>query len=260
VLIYWSALTLGPVVAGASLTLTSYALSASRGLVAAIPGGLGILLSALEVVLLIAGLTGLFHFLPNAPVRWRHAFAGALVATLGLEAAKKGLAWYVDIVPTYSVVYGAFATLPILLLWIYLVWVIVLLGAEVAACAPTIALELPPSRSGPGSRFGDGVGIVRALSEARAAGQAGLSAWALADRLRLDPQRIEEALGALTGLDWVGRLENDREQRQVLLVDPATTAAKPLIDRLLLGGGDVDLANFRRSARLDALRLADLIE
>jgi membrane protein len=260
VLIYWAALTLGPVVAGASLTLTSYALSASRGLVAAIPGGLAVLLTTLEVVLLVTGLTALFHVLPNTPVRWRHAFAGALTATLGLEVAKKGLAWYVDIVPTYSVVYGAFATLPILLLWIYLVWVIVLLGAEVAACAPTIALELPSSQPGPGSRFGDGVAVVRLLARARAAGQVGLSSWALADSLRLDPQRVEEALGALTALDWVGRLENDGENRQVLLVDPATTAAGPLIDRLLLGGGDPDLDGFRRRAQFDALGLAELIE
>ena len=52
------------------------------------------------------------------------------------------LAWYVSSVPTYSMVYGAFATVPILLLWIYLGWVIVLLGAVIAAYAPSLQMRV----------------------------------------------------------------------------------------------------------------------
>jgi membrane protein len=259
VLIYWAALTLGPVVVGASLTLTSYAVSASRGLVTAIPGGLGVLLSTLEWLLLVGGLTGLFQILPNAQVRWKHALMGALFAACGLEIAKKALAFYVEIVPTYSVVYGAFATLPILLLWIYLVWVIVLVGAEVAACAPTLALNLRPRPLLAGSRFADAVAVLRVLAQARrTAGVGGSSVDDLADSLRLDPLRVDEALAALTRLDWVGRIEDDDRHRHVMLVEPMATSAAPLIDLLLLAD-DPQLAVFRLRSGFARLKLDELI-
>jgi membrane protein len=259
VLIYWAALTLGPVVVGASLTLTSYAVSASRGLVTAIPGGLGVMLSTLEWLLLVGGLTGLFQILPNAQVRWKHALMGALFAACGLEIAKKALAFYVEIVPTYSVVYGAFATLPILLLWIYLVWVIVLVGAEVAACAPTLALNLQPRPLLAGSRFADAVAVLRVLAQARrTVGVGGSSVDDLAENLRLDPLRVEEALAALARLDWVGRLEDDDRHRQVILVEPMVTSATPLIDLLLLAD-DPQLAVFRLRSGFSRLRLDELL-
>jgi membrane protein len=67
---------------------------------------------------------------------------GGLFVAAAFELAKKALAWYVDAVPTFSAVYGAFATLPILLLWIYLGWVIVLLGAVIAAYAPSLQMRV----------------------------------------------------------------------------------------------------------------------
>ena len=68
---------------------------------------------------------------------------------LGFEVTQKVLAWYVSAVPTYSVVYGAFATFPIFLLWIYLGWVIVLLGAVIAAYAPSLAMRVVPVQAVP---------------------------------------------------------------------------------------------------------------
>ncbi|MFY8088681.1 MAG: YihY family inner membrane protein, partial [Rubrivivax sp.] len=129
VLVYWAALTLGPLALGMSLTLTSYAVSASKGWVSALPGGVSLLLELIQFLLLAATTAGLFHFVPHTAVRWRHAWAGGLFVAVGFEVVKKLLAWYLDTVPSYSAVYGAFAAVPILLLWVYLVWVIVLLGA-----------------------------------------------------------------------------------------------------------------------------------
>jgi membrane protein len=129
VLIYWAALTLGPLVLGVSLSLTSWALTASKGVVSALPGGVSLLLNTLEFVLMAGGMAGLFHFVPNTHVRWRHAIAGGVFVAVGLEVAKRVLAWYVGTIPTYSAVYGAFAAVPIFLLWIYVAWLIVLWGA-----------------------------------------------------------------------------------------------------------------------------------
>jgi membrane protein len=71
-------------------------------------------------------------------VAWRHALIGALLAALAFEGAKHGFAFYLTEVPTYRVVYGAVAVLPVFLIWIYLCWLIVLTGA-----AATATLEQP---------------------------------------------------------------------------------------------------------------------
>ncbi len=258
ILVYWTALTLGPLALGVSLSLTSYALSASRGLVAALPGGLGLLLAGIEFGLLAAAMAGLFHFVPNTPVRWRHAWAGGLFVALAFELAKKGLAWYVGFVPTYSVVYGAFATVPILLLWIYLGWVIVLLGAVIAAYAPSLQMHLVTRPPLPGQRFDLALAVLRQLASARREPQRGLVLAELAAGLRADPLQLEPVLELLAELDWVSRLDEDGDARHVLLCDPATTLARPLVEQSLLAPGPATSA-FRAATRLDSLLLAEVI-
>jgi YihY family inner membrane protein len=136
VLVYWAAITLGPLLLGMSLTLSSFALTASRGIVDALPGGLALALQTLEFALLMLATSALFRYVPNTDVRWRHALAGGRFVSVGFGVAKRALAWYVGAMPGISMIYGAFATVPILLLWIYLSWLIVLFGAVIAAYAP----------------------------------------------------------------------------------------------------------------------------
>ncbi|HEX6016995.1 MAG TPA: YihY family inner membrane protein [Burkholderiaceae bacterium] len=259
VLVYWAALTLGPLLLGVSLSLTSYAISASRGLVDALPGGVGVLLLALEFGLLAAGFAALYRFVPNTYVRWAHAWAGGLFAALGFEGAKRALAWYVGLVPTYSVIYGAFATLPILLLWIYLSWLVVLLGAVIAAYAPSLAMRVVRVPDTPGYRFALAVALLRELSRARRAAQRGLGLHELAAAVRVDPLQVEPVLDLLMAMDWVARLDEAGAQRHVLLVDTERTPARPLIDALLLGD-DRAAAAFRRRAGLDTLTLSELLD
>ena len=118
--------------------MASYALSASKGLVAAIPGGLRPVFDVLEFGMVALGLALLYRHVPNTRVEWGHAAVGAVFAALGVEVAKSLLAWYVAKVPTYSMVYGTFATVPILLVWLYVLWVLVLLGAVVTAYMPSL--------------------------------------------------------------------------------------------------------------------------
>ena len=133
VLVYWAALTLGPLLVGASLWMTSYVLSASRGLVDELPGGVGLLLSLIVFALQTAGFAALYRYVPNTFVRWDHAWGGAVFTSVGLELAQKGLALYLSKVPVYATIFGAFAAVPILLVWIYLSWLILLMGAVVVA-------------------------------------------------------------------------------------------------------------------------------
>ena len=234
VLVYWAAVTLGPLLLGISLSLTSYAISASRGFVGAMPGGVGLLLGAIEFVLLVIGMAGLFHYVPNTHVRWRHAVAGGLFVAVGFEVAKRLLAWYLVQVPTYAMVYGAFATLPIFLIWIYLSWVIVLLGAVIAAYAPSLQMRVARWPDAPGSRFQLALAVLRELARAQTLERKGLGNSDLAEVLRTDPLQTDPILESLVALDWVGRLEEEGDARFVLLCDPAHTPVEPLVALLLL--------------------------
>jgi membrane protein len=233
ILVYWAVLTLGPLLLAGSLTATSYALTASRGMVSGLPGGVRFLLDTLQFLLVTAGLAALYKYVPNTRVRWSHALLGGLFVASGLELAKSLLAWYLAKVPTYSVVYGTFATVPILLVWFYLAWVIVLLGAVVAAYLPSLLSGIARRGNYPGWRFQLALESLEQLRAAREAPQRGLSLEALAQTLRVDPLHLEEPVGALVALDWLGRLDEDQE-RYVLLQDPAQLPLAPLADRLLL--------------------------
>lgn len=257
-LVYWAVLTFGPLVLGASLTLTSYAISASRGLVTALPGGVVTLVDMLQFGLFAGAFALLFRVVPNTHVRWVHAWAGGLFAAVGVEVAKEGLALYVREMPGFATIYGAFATLPLLLLWVYLLWVVVLLGAVVAAYAPTLSSPIARRPTQPGDRFTLAVEMLARLAAARHTDAHGLGARSLAEALRADPLRVEPILDLLVDIGWVGRLDEDGEPRHVLLAEPEVTRIGPLVERLLLGRAPATLG-LRRHASLDTLTLAQLL-
>ena len=259
VLVYWAAATLGPLLLGISISITSYALSASKGLVSDLPGGVTVLITLLEFGLFALGMAALFHYVPNTDVRWRHAVAGGLFVALGFELAKKGLGWYLASIPSYSMVYGAFATVPILLVWIYLGWVIVLLGAVIAAYAPSLQMRVTSLPDTPGRRFELALTLLHELASARDDGRQGLSAHVLSAQLRLDPLQVEPVLETLVSLDWVGRLDELDSPRYVLLCTPANTALAPLVSRLLLAPS-TGLNHFWARAHFDQITLAQALE
>lgn len=237
-IIYWAALTLGPVLLAASLTATSYALTASRGVVGAMPGGLSFFLDALELFLLTTGMAALFHYVPNTQVKWAHAWSGALFVAVAFELAKWLLSVYLRSVPTYSAVYGAFATVPILLLWIYIAWVIVLSGAVIAAYLPSLLQGVKRRGSTPGWNFTLAIEVLQALHAARTTDSKGLSMQQLSNRLKVDDLQLARAMSALLELDWIAAVNpasssQDSAQRWLLIAGDDTPLA-PLMDKLLL--------------------------
>ncbi len=237
VLVYWAALTLGPLVLGASLAITSYVVTASRGWLPHLPGGVDFALAALQFGLTTGAFMLLYRYVPNTPVRWSHAAVGAVFVTVCLDAAREVLGWYLSHMPGYSAIYGAFATLPILLLWIYLGWLIVLFGAVLAAHLPSLLAGAVRRTSGPGWEFQLACETLQALARARGQAERGLTLPVLARRLQVDPLALRPVLDALQALDWTGPLATSTENqlpRHVLLVDPARTPLEPLMDRLLL--------------------------
>jgi membrane protein len=261
VLIYWAAITLGPLVLGASLAVTSYVISASRGMVGAMPGGLRIVLDLLQFFLLAGGMAALYRYVPNTYVRWAHAWVGGLFVASGIELAKKLLTLYLSNVPTYSLVYGAFATLPILLVWIYVAWVIVLLGAVIAAYLPSLLAGVKRRGSAHGWQFQLAVELLQQLHAARSTARMGLAGSQLAQAMQVDVLQLEPVLDTLTALDWIGQLsdpDDALEARYVLLADPASTALEPLLRQLLLGK-ESSLESFWESGRFSSLSLRDVL-
>lgn len=133
-LLYWGVLSLAPLLMGISFAISSYFVSAKiwAGAVGAIGLSKTQLLNWAPLFLSFGTFTLLYLIVPYCPVRWWHAISGACVTAILLEAAKWVFGYYLKRFGTYELVYGAFAAVPIFFLWIYWVWVIVLLGAEIA--------------------------------------------------------------------------------------------------------------------------------
>jgi membrane protein len=260
ILLYWAAITLGPLLLGGSLAITSYLLSVS-GDVVQVPGLTRWLLDAFEFALLVACVSGLYFYVPYTRVRWRHAFIAGLLVALGIELAKNLLAVYLSQMPTYSAIYGAFAAVPILLVWIYVAWVVVLLGAVVAASLPDLGRQQWRVPEGPGWHLRLALETVGALQRARQSPARGVSRTELSHTLHCAPDDLSLVVDALQALDWVGPLREEgglRDARLVLLVEPERTPAAPLFESLLLHrlqGADPlwDVAG------LDRLQLAQLL-
>lgn len=131
--IYWMILTLGPLLAGASLAISSYVLSLHWATVSGVSGALDLLLRLFPLLLSCMAFWLLYSIVPTAQVAGRDALIGALVAGALFELGKKAFALYVTMFPSYQLIYGVLAVIPILFLWVYWTWCIVLLGAEITA-------------------------------------------------------------------------------------------------------------------------------
>lgn len=127
------ALLLGPLLFGGSLVLTTFLASASYGLIPEQFWAKADLLKAVTFLFVTAMFALLYWAVPNRRVVPWHAACGGLLAALGFALMQRLFGLYVAKLPTYAVIYGAFATIPIFLLWLYLSWAVVLIGALVVA-------------------------------------------------------------------------------------------------------------------------------
>jgi membrane protein len=256
-LLYWAALTLGPLLVAAGLVTMASVISWSGGSLRYQGPGVKMALGVLEFLLLWGGICGLYRFVPNTHVAWRPLLLGSFFTALVLEAARSGLTFYLASMPTFSLVYGTFATVPILLVWIYTTWVVVLLGAVLVASWPALVNDASDGQQDQAGRgFALALACLRLLQQARLQSAGGWDVPRLAQQIGAPPWEVEEVLALLQQLDWVGCLNEDGIPRYVLLVDLASTQAAPLIDQLLLA----DTAHSQGVwARCKDWRLAELV-
>jgi membrane protein len=222
VFVYWALLTVGPLLIGASLSLTSWMVSESLGLVKDVPHAGEVTLGAIPVLLTAIAFTLVYIAIPNRRVLIRDALTGGILAALAFEGMKHGFASYITHFPTQKVVYGAFASVPIFLLWIYLSWVVVLSGAVVAAVMPEWRERASQADPVPGGQFLDALQILRVLWEAHRTG-AVVTLLRLHAIVKLPMDRMEAVLDAMDAAHWVGRVGRGwaliRDAAEVSVVD-----------------------------------------
>lgn len=143
--IYWMVITLGPLLMGSSVVVSSYLIGLANFAEEYTPGLGTLLLKMVPSLTAIAAFLILYMLVPNRRVPFKFAISGAVLSTLLFELCKKGFSLYVTNFPQYELIYGALAVIPILFVWVYLSWIVVLLGAEFTCSVTEVFEEQKPS-------------------------------------------------------------------------------------------------------------------
>ncbi len=214
ILVYWAIITLGPLLIGISMTVTSN-LFLMTGAVVGQGKMLGALFYTVISVLLTTGaFTLLYVAVPNRVVDWGDAAWGGLLAGMAFEIAKRLFAEFISRFPTYALIYGALAAVPIFLVWLYLSWYITLVGAVLVAALPVIKYERWRHVPAPGGAFIDAMAILEVLLQARQTGEtAVVNTTVIRAQTRIGFDEIDTLLDKMAGAEWVGRVKAEIPKR-----------------------------------------------
>ncbi len=263
VLVYWAILTLGPILIGVSLSISSYLFTQSMAFHAAqrITPVIEWALTGAALPLTILAFTMLYVYLPNCRVEWRDAVVGGICAAVAFELAKRGFGYYIRRIPTYTAVYGAFAVVPMFLLWMYLTWFITLAGAMISSALPAIRTGQFHRPQFPGSDLFDSLELLARLAEARDAGNRGHPVQQLARMLRRDLETTTRLLEELEDIEWVARIEeNSARPRFVLLANPAQVTVERLFDLFVIDRSELEYQLKLDSTRVDGTVLLGALD
>ena len=235
-LVYWALLSLGPLLFGLSISFTSQLVDVTGGLErdATLLGTLFFTLASVAVT--TAGYTLLYVVVPNRRVAWRDAFWGALAAAIAFEVAKRGFGLFIRQFPTYAIIYGALAALPLFLVWIYVTWMITLVGAVVSAALPVVKHERWWYQPAPGGAFVDAMSVLKVLhGSAKLSGNALVTSSTIRDHTRIGYDEMGRLLERMVAEGWVGRVQDEaptragwrfnrrgHQENWVLLADPGS--------------------------------------
>ncbi len=211
IVMYWAIVTLGPLLIGISMSLTSYLFSTTSSVVMHANFAGAVLYTLVSVVITALAFTLLYTTVPNRYVDWRDAMWGGIAAGIAFEIAKRLFAVFIKSFPTYTMVYGAVAALPIFLIWIYMSWLITLIGAVITASLPVVKYERWWHVATPATAFADAMTILRTLFDARKNGMsAAVDAGKMRELTRLGFDESENLLQQMVEVGWVGRIKPDR--------------------------------------------------
>ncbi|WP_323046396.1 YihY family inner membrane protein [Paraburkholderia sp.] len=263
ILVYWAIITLGPILIGVSLSISSYLFTRSMAFSAAqhITPVIDWALTSAALPLTALAFTMLYVFLPNCRVEWRDAAIGGITAAIAFELAKRGFGFYVRRIPTYTAVYGAFAAVPLFLLWMYLCWFIALAGAMIASALPAIRIGQFHRPTFEGSDLFDSLELLARLSEARDAGKRGYTVPELSRMLRREMDTTIKLLQKLEEIEWIARLQEDGMRPHfVLLANPARITVEQLFNLFVIDRAELEYQLQLDSTRVDGQTLLAALE
>lgn len=254
VLMYWALLTLGPLLFGLSLTVTSQLFLATGGVMATVPLLGALFYTAVSLALTTGAYTLLYVAVPHRFVDWRDAAWGGLVAAVAFEIAKRLFGVFIKQFPNYTIIYGALAALPLFLLWMYLSWMITLVGALITAALPVVKYERWWYAPIPGGAFVDAVAILKVLhGGARVTNSALVSSASIRAHTRIGYDEMTMLLDRMVTVGWVGRVQTDvatrsrwgkrvreSEDNWVLLINPEKLRLAEVYRLFVFGGMTVD--------------------
>lgn len=199
---YVALLAIGPILVGISVTVTTYLMTLSAGVTDLPKGFRPYMLKLAPIGVSTFAFFLAYQIVPHRRVPWPHALAGGFIAALFFEVMKEFFAYYVAKVPTYSLVYGTFATIPLFLLWVYFSWLVILFGAEVTVSFGYLHGGLWKRVTSHGARFRDVVELGRLLVAGK--GQA-VEFPDLQKAASIPADQLEDALHHLTDSGIVKR-------------------------------------------------------
>lgn len=208
VLIYWSLLTVGPLLIGGSLTLWSWLLTLSLNASAAIPALAVALLQIVPIIMTAIAFGLLYRLVPNRQVSALDASIGGIIASIAFEGMKIVFGEFITHVSNYKLVYGAFASLPIFLMWVYLSWVVVVFAAVITAVLPYWRTGGVKEKGCPGSQFVDALEIMALLARAHRDGEV-KNLQQMRTIVKISWEDMEAILDKLVDSGWVAKLQGN---------------------------------------------------
>ncbi|WP_432787199.1 hypothetical protein AAEX37_01292 [Oligella sp. MSHR50489EDL] len=230
ILVFWAILSVGPF--ALALSLWASAIFLQQNIVA----GFSLLKSVFSFIVpvIFSGfLMSFFYFVvPNRRIKFRDAMVGGFFAAIIFEIMRNGFTLYLSYFPTYTLIYGAFAILPIFLIWVYMSWLVLLLGAYIVSLMPQIRRGVIAKDSRSGARLLLAIKVIRALNEKRQQQAPGLTESQLMSLIPSNYLNIHNVLEALADLGYVMR-GSDSKEAVWALVCSDNQSLKPLINCFL---------------------------
>jgi membrane protein len=255
--VYWALLTLGPILFGVAFSVSGYAFArAQSASYVGVSDAVRILSYVMPFLFEAMGFALFYRLLPTKPVRMVDAVTGAIVAAVLFELLKRGFGIYLSFLGSYQTLYGALATLPIFLIWMYLAWLTVLLGAEVAASLPEwrSGRRDPDERPKRGDVLGLALGVLSVLRAAQSAPVGGEKFDRIANELGAEAGKLTQIMEALRGARFIVRSDANR---WVLARDLSAVPLAELVSTLQLSLGDATDAPKQTAELMSGLAKAE---
>lgn len=220
---YWLVLIIGPLLLGVSIALSSYFSS----LLVVTDTGKQIssyLTIILPWSLTAIGLTILYMLVPNTRVKLSHAVIGAVIAGLLFEAAKSLFTMYVTSFPLQEIIYGALSAVPLFIIWVYISWLVILLGAEV--CHGLENFKAQTIESEDDNHFLDCMRVLKVIENYSLEGECPERGEIIKSIGIISDYSISESLAELTKMNIIESLENSR---YCLLIELSTISVYDFI-------------------------------